>query len=141
MSNGSWIRINAMECHLDAKTMNKIIEGVLDRKAESITKDPDLRQEIGTVLVDVVTPYVPMKTGQLRDSGRATTDGRLYWTAIDPKTGENYAYKQYTTQYNHYTTPGTGPYWVNNVQPGTPDWDDTFISTITPIIKRRFNDG
>jgi hypothetical protein len=120
--------------------MNKIIEVVLERKAESVTKDPDLRQEIGTVFVDVVTPYVPMDTGRLRKSGRATNDGRLYWTAIDPKTGENYAYDQYTNLVYKHKDP-TGPYWVSNVQPGTPDWDDTFISAITPIIKRRFNDG
>jgi hypothetical protein len=121
--------------------MNKVVQEVLGRKAESVTKDPDLRQMIGTEFLDVVTPYVPMKTGELRDSGRATNDGRLYWTAINPRDGYNYAYKQYTTQYRNYTTPGTGPYWVENVQPGTPDWDEKFIPAITPIIIRRFNDG
>lgn len=141
MSSGSWVRIGAMKCHLDARTVNKIVQDVLGRKAESVTKDPDLRQAIGTEYLNVVTPYVPMKTGKLRESGRATNDGRLYWTAIDPITGENYAYKQYTTQYRHYTTPGTGPFWVENVQPGTPDYDEDFISAITPIIIRRFNDG
>ena len=138
---GSWVRIGAIKCHLDARTMNKVIQEVLGRKAESITKDPDLRQEIGTEMLRVVTPYVPMDTDRLRESGRATNDGRLYWTAIDPETGENYASKQYYTQYRRYTTPGTGPYWAERVQPGTPDWDDDFIPAITPIIIRRFDDG
>jgi hypothetical protein len=141
MGSGSWIRIGAIEAHLDAKTMNDIVRNVLKRKAESVTKDPDLRRDIGTEFIRVVTPYVPMKTGKLRESGRATTDGRLYWTAVDPITGENYAYKQYTTQYRRYTTPGTGPYWVEQVQPGTSDYDGDFISAITPIIIRRFDDG
>ena len=141
MSSGSWVRIGAVKAHLDAKTMNKIVTDVLGRKADSVTKDPDLRRDIGDEFVRVVTPYVPMDTGRLRESGRATTDGRLYWTAIDPITGENYASKQYYTQYRRYTTPGTGPFWVEKVQPGTPEWDNDFISAITPIIKRRFNDG
>ena len=141
MGGGSWIRIGSMEAHLDARTMNKIVTEVMDKKMQSVTKDPDLRHDIGEEYARIVTKYVPMKTGALRMSGRATNDGRLYWTAINPNNGYNYAYKQYTTQYNHYTTPDTGPYWVQNVQPGTDDWDNEFIPAITPIIKRRFNDG
>lgn len=141
MGGGSWVRIGSVEAHLDARTMNKIITEVLDRKAESITKDPDLRQAIGEEFARIVTPYVPMKTGALRMSGRATSDGRLYWSAINPNSGYNYAEIQYYTQYNHYTTEGTGPYWVEQVQPGTSDWDNEFIPAITPIIKRRFEDG
>lgn len=141
MAKGSWIRIKATECHLDATTVNGIIKDVLKRKAESVTKDPDLRQEIGTEYIKVVTPYVPKLTGRLRESGRATSDGRLYWTAVDPIKGENYAYKRYYVPAKRYTTDGTCHKWVEQVKPGTSDWDNTFISAITPIIKRRFEDG
>ena len=55
MSSGSWVRIGAMKCHLDARTVNKIVQDVLGRKAESVTKDPDLRQAIGTEYLNVVT--------------------------------------------------------------------------------------
>ena len=139
MSSGSWIRINAMDVHLDARTVNGIIKNALGRRAESITQNPELRQEIGQAYVDAVTPFVPMKTGKLRESGSATTDGRVYWTATSRK-GFNYADIQYNTEYAHYTTPGTGPFWTEHVQPGTPEYD-SFIAQITPLIVRSFNNG
>ena len=141
MGGGSWIRIGSMEAHLNAKTMNEIIKDAMGKRMQSVTKDPDLRHDIGEEFVRIVTKYVPMKTGALRMSGRATDDGRVYWSAVNPNSGYNYAEIQYYTQYNHYTTEGTGPYWVENVQPGTDDWDNEFIPAITPIIKRRFEDG
>ena len=141
MSGGSWVRIGAVTANLNAKRMNEIIKNVMGEKMQSVTKDPDLRQEIGEEFARVVTKYVPMKTGALRMSGRATSDGRLYWSAINPNSGYNYAEIQYYTQYNNYTTDGTGPYWVERVHPGTNDWDNDFIPAITPIIKRRFEDG
>lgn len=125
-----WIRLGAVDVHLDARTMNAEVKRILGRKAESVTKSPDLRSIIGTLYVNQVTPYVPKKTGRLRQSGRGTSDGRVYWSTP-------YAEVQYYTQFNHYTTPGTGPFWTENVKPGTPEWDD-FIARIAPHIIRRF---
>lgn len=143
MAEGSWIRINAVDAHLDARTVNSIIKEALGKRAISITQKPDLRQEIGQAFVDAVTPFVPMKSGQLRASGRATDDGRVYWTATNK--GYNYAYTVYDLhgerwpegQYKKPTTPGTYPRWVEKVQPGTAEYT-AFINTITPIIIRRF---
>jgi hypothetical protein len=140
MGGGSWIRIGSMEAHLDAKTMNKIVEDVMGKRMQSVTKDPDLRHDIGEEFARIVTKYVPMKTGALRMSGRATDDGRLYWSAINPNNGYNYAQIQYeNTAYKHKEP--TCSHWVHQVQPKTDDWDNEFIPAITPIIKRRFNDG
>lgn len=154
MAKGSWIRIKAVEAHLDAQTVNPIIKDVLGRKAVSITKRPDVRQAIGEELLNVVTPFVPMRPldkggGTLRNSGRATADGRLYWTAIN-KRGENYAGYVYdpagtrwpTGNYNNPSTDFTYPRWMKHVQPDAPDtkaWT-TFITNITPIIKEAFKD-
>ena len=151
MAEGSWIRIGAVDAHLDAKTVNSIIKEALGRRAISITQKPDLRREIGEEFLAAVEPFVPMKTGQLRASGRATTDGRLYWTAVKTAKSEdgydfNYAetvydpvdpYKWPTGEYKKPSTPGTYPRWVEKVQPGTPAWD-AFVNNITPIIIRRF---
>lgn len=139
MSGGSWIRVNAKTTGLDARTINGLIREILDRKTESITRHPQLRQEIGLAYVNAVTPFVPMKTGKLRNSGNATTDGRVYWTATS-KLGYNYAGIQYETQYENYTTPDTGPYWTDHVQPGTEGWNE-FVSAITPMIKEEFKNG
>ena len=148
MAEGSWIRIGSVKAHLDARTVNAIIKGALGKKAVSITQKPELRQSIGDAFVSAVTPFVPMKSGTLRESGRATSDGRVYWTATN---GDyNYASAVYdpvkpyrwpgdvlTMQESPYkkpSTPGTYPRWVEKVQPGTAGWD-AFVNTITPIIK------
>lgn len=132
------IRVSAVECGLDAKTINAIIKEVMGQKMDSVTKDPDLRKDIGRTYIEFVTPYVPMKTGKLRSQASASGDGRVMWTAT--KRGHNYAETQYTTQYLHYTTPGTGPYWTDHLNPGTELWDD-FKDAITPMIIRRFKGG
>jgi hypothetical protein len=145
MADSSWIRIGAIDTHLDARTVNSIIEEALRKRAISITQRPELRQEIGQAYVDAVTPFVPMKSGQLRDSGMATDDGRVYWTAVNK--GFNYAATVYDYdgemwpdgEYAKPSTPGTYPRWVEKVQPGTAEYD-AFINTITPIIIRGFAD-
>ena len=143
MAEGAWIRIGAVDAHLDARTVNSIIKEALGKRAVSITQKPDLRQEIGQAFVSAVTPFVPMKSGQLRESGRATDDGRVYWTATHRDF--NYAHTVYDPegerwpdgQYKKPTTPNTYPRWVEKVQPGTAEYA-AFINTITPIIIRRF---
>ena len=144
MAEGSWIRIGSVKAHLDARTVNAIIKGALGKKAVSVTQKPELRQSIGDAFVSAVTPFVPMKSGTLRESGRATSDGRVYWTATN---GDyNYAstvydpvepYRWPDGVYKKPTTPGTYPRWVEKVQPGTAEWD-AFVNTITPIIKEAF---
>lgn len=143
MSKGSWIRISAIDANLDAKTVNGIIKTALKQKAESVTKTPELRQAIGEEFVEAVTPFVPMKSGDLRASGRATDDGRVYWTSVHR--GYNYANKVYDEdgllwpdgKYKKPSTPNTFPQWVIKVQPHTKEWE-AFVNNITPIIKEAF---
>lgn len=158
MADGSWIRIKATEVHLDAQTVNSIIEVALGKRAMSVTQKPELRQAIGEKYIEAVTPFVPYKqrkdqdpgdtTGHLRASGRATTDGRVYWTAINSR-GQNYAGYVYDpdetrwpdgTYANPSTkNPMTYPQWVKQVQPGSQEYSD-FITNITPIIREAFKD-
>lgn len=143
MAEGSWIRIGAIDAHLNARTVNSIIKEALGKKAISITQKPEIRQRVGEAFVEAVTPFVPMKSGQLRDSGRATDDGRVYWTAVHRD--YNYAQIVYDPDgerwpdghYQKPTTPGTYPRWVEQVQPGTTEYEN-FISAITPMIKEAF---
>ena len=138
MAEGSWIRINAIDCHLDAATINNIVEKVMGERMASVTNDPDLRQAVGEQYVQTVTKYVPLKSGALINSGQATTDGRVYWSAISPK-GYNYAEIQYENDGFKHEPPRTD-HWTDEVSPGTVDWQD-FVDSITPIIKERFKDG
>ena len=152
MAEGSWIRIGAIDAHLDARTVNSIIKDALGKKAISITQNPELRQKIGEAYIEAVTPFVPIKSGKLRESGRATTDGRVYWTATN-KYGDNYAgyvYDQDGTrwpdgEYSHSKKTGTYPRWTEKihpgteVQPGTPEWD-AFINNASYLIREAFKD-
>lgn len=145
MASGSWIRIGAVKARLDAKTINAIVKKELGERAVSITQKPALRQAIGEKFVEAVTPLVPMKTGALRESGRATTDGRVYWTAIGKK-GENYAAEMYDANsirwpngYYRPTTKGTTPRWVEVFLADTSKYD-AFRNNIIPIIVEGFNE-
>lgn len=144
MSEGSWIRIGAIDANLDAGTVNHIIKEAIGKRGVSITQMPELRQQIGEAFLAVVTPFVPAKSSQLRGSGRATDDGRVYWTATN-KRGDNYAgyvYDQEETrwpegEYIKPSTSGTYPRWVEKVHPGTAEWD-IFVNKITPLIREAF---
>lgn len=129
----TWLRIGARDVHLDAKTLNPIIRQALNRKVQSITADPTLRQLIGEAYLRAVKDYIPRKTGALQESGRAMDDGRVYWNAF-------YAVFQYEGEnYNHPVRyPGHMPtaYWTERVRPGTPDWE-RFVEDIKPIIIER----
>lgn len=138
MSSGSWIRVKAKDANLDARTMNAEIQKILGRKARSITSDPALRKRVGLAYVRNVTDFVPRRHGDLQNSGMATDDGRVYWTATS-KTGYNYAYIQYTNlNYNHPSRYGghrPTAEWTDELRPGTAEWEQ-FIADITPDIKR-----
>lgn len=144
MAGGSWIRINAVDAHLDAQTINSIIETTLGNRAKSITQTPDVRQKVGEALIAEVYDYIPKKSGLLSISGRATPDGRIYWTAIDER-GYNYAAAVYDNdgtrwpdgEYANPSTDGTYPRWVEKLQPNTDEWE-AFVNRVTPIIKEAF---
>lgn len=50
-------------------------------------------------------PYVPMEFGDLRASGHVVDHETIEWGGLV------YVPVQYYTQFQNYTTPGTGPYW------------------------------
>lgn len=71
-------------------------DGPVQRKAVSICKKH-------------MEKYVPKRTGRLRREAKETQNSIIY-----DSVGDNdycYAGRQYNTQFKHYTTPGTGPYW------------------------------
>lgn len=49
--------------------------------------------------------YVPMEFGPLRSSGSVVDHETIVWSGLV------YAPVQYYTQFQNYTTPGTGPHW------------------------------
>ena len=138
------LRISAVNAHLDSHTINPIIKEALLGRAERIAKNPDLRKDVGETYVNTVYPFIPYKTGQLANSGGATRDGRVYWSAKNPNTGVQYAPDQYyNTSYKHPSRyPGHMPQakWTEAVAPGTPAWDN-FVAAVEPTVRRYFADA
>ena len=151
MAEGEWIRVSAIRASLDAKTVNAIIEKALGQRAVSITQMPELRRKIGEAYIEAVTPFVPMSNkptaGQLRDSARATTDGRVYWTAVGDGVSYDYNYASHVYdddgelwpmgEYKKPTTPNTYPRWTEHVEPGMPAWSG-FVAKATDVIREEF---
>lgn len=67
-------------------------------------------------------PYVPKDTGALRSLGRVVDDETIEWNGLV------YGPIQYHTQFQNYTTPGTGPYW-DMVASGNHmnEWEQTYL--------------
>lgn len=140
MSSGAWVRLTVPT----AKQINAEIKNILNRKAESVTKNPELRRYINTVYRDVVMPFVPMSDKvhhHLKDA-YVTNDGRIIWSATNK--GYNYAEIQYENlMYKHpirYGGHNPQALWTNAVQPGTAEWN-TFVTTITGEVIRVYGNG
>lgn len=139
------LRLAASEVGLTANDINAAIHTILQRRVPSITKNPQLRQSIGYVMIDMATPFVPMSkdrkdSGNLREGAQATLDGRLIWSAANES--GNYAHYQYkiagpppTYTTKRYTTEGTRSHWVDAVDRAE------FMTQITPLIIEEFNNG
>lgn len=67
-------------------------------------------------------PYVPKEFGPLRGSKVVQDYETLVWDGLV------YAPIQYYTQFQNYTTPGTGPYW-DKVASGNhmTDWEQAYL--------------
>ena len=137
-----------------ASQINAEIQHILKRKAESVTKHPELRRFINQQYLEAVTKYVPLsnmdKPHHLRDAF-VTNDGRIVWSATNK--GFNYADIQYQPEeygkhYKHYTTPDTHPHWTDYVTPAvrgtrrkTRDWENVFIPSVRDEIIRVYKNG
>ena len=62
----------------------------------------DRRYQIAEAFIDIATPYVPIKDGDLRASATVVDNGYgIQWSAVNPKSGYNYAGIQYDVPMNH----------------------------------------
>ena len=89
------------------------------------------RYRIAETFIDFCTPYVPVKTGALREGAEIIDNGHaVTWSALSPK-GYDYANIQYNEIFNHPIG-------------GTNDWDyymmiyegDDFIEAVREILEK-----
>ena len=101
---------------------------------------PDIQREIAEYALKYVTPYVPKKSGALRESGVVITHARsavIRWRAIRPG-GEtydefNYAWVQH--EVDAYVHPLGESHWTKEIQPGGREYE-RLVKTATRIVKR-----
>lgn len=70
-------------------------------------------RRMGQDAVSLAKMTAPKKTGASRASGHVEGLG-LEILAVFGDSDVKYAYKQETTQFSHYTTPNTGPHFLEN---------------------------
>ena len=92
----------------------------------------DRRYQIAEAFIDIATPFVPIKDGDLRASATVVDGGYgVRWSATNPKNGYDYAGIQYNVPMNH-------------PRGGTDHWDqeamfyegDTFIQKCQEILTK-----
>lgn len=69
------------------------------------------QRAFGGMFLRDAQPYVPLKDGPLRGSATVRGDGKqVSWESYSYQ-GYPYGVLQFNTQFQNYTTPGTGPRW------------------------------
>lgn len=119
------VRVDVIQSSL--KNSEEVLESqILDRWDE-------YSDEIGEIFIEICTPFIPLKTGRLINSGHVVRSGKegiyVNWNATNK--GFDYARKQYTYPYNHPLQ-------------GTDHWDqeamamegDTFVSMVERLMKK-----
>lgn len=110
----------------------------------AISKNPQVLAKIAKRAADIMTPYVPMKTGALRASAHITAHARqtrVVWgksDVVNPVSGIStlrYARKQYELLSGNRTTSGTDGYWDTHIQRGTPGFEQ-LVAYATPLVKK-----
>lgn len=121
---------------ISAKNIRQAVKERVEGPIIALTKNPDIRRLIAEKAVDIVTLYVPKKTGALRNSVHITQtakDTKIIWGGEEV----NYAEYQYTADdwlWNR-TTPGTKSYWTEEIEPGSDGFNE-LIDFATPLMKK-----
>lgn len=108
---------NSITVSFDASRVEAGIEKLLNRKIEEGLSS-DVQYQAAEIYKDLIEPYVPLKSGNLRDSANIVHGAKhalwgIEYDPISPK-GRHYHYGQY--QYFgdpswDRTTPGTYDHW------------------------------
>lgn len=111
----------------DIRDATEDIEGLVRRIYEN------RRYQIAETFIDFCTPFVPVKKGNLRASATITDGGHsVQWSAINHKSGYDYAGIQYEVPM-HHSTPGTTDHWDQEMM-----WyeGDNFIDAVAEILRK-----
>ncbi len=130
---------------VSAQDIRRAVKERVEGPIIALTKNPDVMRLIGERAIEIVTPYVPMRSGALRGSAyvrqtsRAT---RLIWGR--PGVGKTIYYAKYQHDADDFMwkrhTPGTTSYWTTMLEPGTSGFEE-LIDYAEPLMKKEVQRG
>lgn len=123
-----------------ASDIRNALRQKVDKPIIALTKNPDVMRQIANKAIQIVTPYVPMKSGDLRKSAYVRQTSRvtqLVWGS--PSVGKTYSYAGYQHDADDSewkrTTPGTKSYWTEELAPGSAGFDELTDYAATIAVK------
>lgn len=128
-----------------ARDIRSAVRNEVEGPLLALTKNPDVLRSIAQEALNIVTPYVPMKSGDLRLSGHVVQNSRgTYIVWGDPGVGKTIAYAEYQhdadDSYWKRTTPGTKSYWTEELERGTSGFEE-LIAFAAPLMQREVKHG
>lgn len=130
---------------VDSQGIRNAVKRKVTDPIVALTRSPEIREQIAKYAESIVRPYVPMKTGDLRNSFHIVSDSRsthLVWGS--PSVGKTnvYASIQYYADDSFWnrTTPGTMSYWTTMIERGSPGFDE-LTDYASTIMKRNIKNG
>ena len=125
---------------LSAQEIRRAVKQRVEDPIIALTKNPDVMRLLGEEAIKIVTPYVPIKSGDLRRSAyvKQTSKGtRLVWG--NPNVGKTFRYAKYQHDADDFNwnrhTPGTTSYWTMFIAPGSSGFDE-LIDYAEPLMKK-----
>ncbi len=123
-----------------ASDIRSAVKQRVEKPIIALTKNPDVMRQIANKAIEIVTPYVPMKSGDLRDSAYVRQTSRatqLVWG--HPSVGKTYQYAGYQHDADDSnwkrTTAGTKSNWTEEIAPGSPGFEELADYAAGIIVK------
>lgn len=130
---------------VDSQGIRNAVRRKITNPIVALTKNPYIREQLAYKAEEIVRPYVPMRTGDLRKSFHVISDStstRLVWGSPSYGKTNVYASIQYYADdslWNRHTA-GTTSYWMEIVERGSPGFDE-LVDYASEIMKRNIQNG
>ena len=129
-----------------ARDIRAAVKNEVEGPILALTKNPDVLRSIAQEALEIVTPYVPMKSGDLVTSGHVVQNSKqtnIIWG--DPGVGKTLYYAAY--QHDNFFAnrtlefhPKAKSFWTEELERGTPGFEE-LIAFAAPLMQREVKHG
>lgn len=136
---------------ISAKDIRKAVKERVSDPIIALSKNPNVMRVLSNKAIEIVTPYVPMKSGALRGSAHTVYHAKqvqAVWgdntIGSKGKPTKEYALYQHEVDDSKWrwnrTTPDTKSHWTEEVMRGTPGFEE-LVDFATPLVKKEVKRG